>query len=119
MLNALQGALKMLKQLVSCEFVTDSVMPMRWRFVPGDRSAIRGSPAGGLNFSELMTFHAFFRCARKKDPDHEPIMAWVDAADMMYLTGLEQYSESVFLQIAYANFLSTYKKSKMVRTSGA
>ena len=47
MLNALQGASKMLKQLVSCEFVTDSVMPMRWRFVPGDRSAIRRSPAGG------------------------------------------------------------------------
>ncbi|DBA94392.1 TPA: hypothetical protein ACH3X1_001997 [Trebouxia sp. C0004] len=51
------------------------------------------------------------RCARKKDPDHEPIMAWVDAADMMYSTGLEQYPESVFLHIAYANFLSTYKKS--------
>lgn len=42
-------------------------------------------------------------------------MAWVDAADMMYQTGLEQYSESVFLHIAYANFLSTYKKSAMVR----
>ena len=41
-------------------------------------------------------------------------MAWVDAADMMYLTGLEQYSESVFLHIAYANFLSTYKKSATV-----
>ena len=64
-----------------------------------------------------MPFDAFFRCARNKDPDHEPIMAWVDAADMMYLTGLEQYSESVFLHIAYANFLSTYKKSATVRTS--
>lgn len=42
-------------------------------------------------------------------------MAWVDAADMMYLTGLEQYSHSVFLHIAYANFLSTYKKSAGVR----
>ena len=54
------------------------------------------------------------RCARKKDPDREPIMAWVDAADMMYSTGLEQYPESVFLHIAYANFLSTYKKSSAV-----
>lgn len=44
-------------------------------------------------------------------------MAWVDAADMMYLTGLEQYSDSVFLHIAYANFLSTYKKSAMVRST--
>lgn len=42
-------------------------------------------------------------------------MAWVDAADMMYLTGLEQYSDSVFLHIAYATFLSTYKKSAGVR----
>jgi len=41
-------------------------------------------------------------------------MAWVDAADMMYSTGLEQYPESVFLHIAYANFLSTYKKSSAV-----
>ena len=41
-------------------------------------------------------------------------MAWVDAADMMYTTGLEQYPESVFLHIAYANFLSAYKKSAMV-----
>ena len=62
-----------------------------------------------------MHYCVFLRCARKKDPDHEPIMAWVDAADMMYQTGLEQYSESVFLHIAYANFLSTYKKSAMVR----
>ena len=42
-------------------------------------------------------------------------MAWVDAADMMYSTGLEQYPESVFLHIAYANFLSSYKKSAAVR----
>ena len=42
-------------------------------------------------------------------------MAWVDAADMMYSTGLEQYPDSVFLHIAYANFLSTYKKGSGVR----
>lgn len=41
-------------------------------------------------------------------------MAWVDAADMMYTTGLEQYPQSVFLHIAYANFLSTYRKSAAV-----
>jgi len=44
-------------------------------------------------------------------------MAWVDAADMMYSTGLEQYPESVFLHIAYANFLSTYRKSAAVSTA--
>ena len=42
-------------------------------------------------------------------------MTWVDAADMMYSTGLEQYPDSVFLHIAYANFLSTYKKGSGVR----
>ena len=44
-------------------------------------------------------------------------MAWVDAADMMYSTGLEQYPESVFLHIAYANLLSTYRKSAGVSTA--
>ena len=44
-------------------------------------------------------------------------MAGVDAADMTYSTGFEQYPESVFLHIAYANFLSTYRKSAGVSTA--
>ena len=54
------------------------------------------------------------RCARKKDKDGEPVKEWVEAANAIYIAGLQQFPESAALHIACSNFLSTYKKSLTV-----
>ena len=54
------------------------------------------------------------RCARKKGKEGEPVKEWVEAANAIYLAGLQQFPESTALHIAYSNFISTYKKNLTV-----